>query len=324
MKITVGVTTHNRARSLERLMESFEKLSLSNLESVEFVIAVNACTDDSLDVLRKFQRKLPLKIVVEKSLGISYGRNAVVENATGDVMLWTDDDNSVSSNWVEEYAKLFERHPDSTFFGGPIEPIFEGEHQPAWLNAAIRHVPSTFAILNLGPEARPFIAEDWEAPYGANMAMRASVFGNRSFDINLGRVGRSKLSGSEETLLFGALQSAGHIGWWSPKPIVKHWIDQDRQTLKFLKTKYWHDGQDEFAVVSQEERSDRFATSLRLRRRRAFKFWLSYLGARLRGESDEWIPAFHEYNLERGRIFYVTRHGRSRDQAENAYGQRQS
>ncbi len=301
-------------------MQSFAQLDLANVEAVEFVVVANACTDDSVKVLQEFEKVLPLKIVVENRLGVAHGRNAVVDNSTGDAILWTDDDITVGPEWASTYVRLFEEHRDVDFFGGPIEPRFEGNRVPSWIDTALRHVPSSYAKLNLDPKSRPFVADSQEEPYGANMAIRSRVLGRTPFDPSLGRVGHNQLSGGEETRLIRNLVSAGHVGWWVNSPCVSHWIDESRQTVEYLKNYWFHVGCDEFGIFSPDQRAERLAIPLWVRRWRKLKFWAKFQMAFLKDHPDEWVPALREHQLERGRLHFVSSIGVA-DQSPETSGQ---
>ena len=63
---------------------------------------------------------LPLRVVKEPRAGLSHARNAALRLATGDLVIFIDDDVTVPPGWLAAYADGFSRHPDAAFFGGPI------------------------------------------------------------------------------------------------------------------------------------------------------------------------------------------------------------
>jgi len=302
MKITLGVTTHNRAQSLDRLLKSFAELAKSNSPPSEVVIVANACTDNTVEVLEQYKDILSLKIIIEDRLGVAHGRNAVVKNATGDIILWTDDDITVGPDWVATYVELFEKHPDIDFFGGPIEPVFEGDAQPKWLKYALKHVPSSYAKLYLDKDSRPFISEDGEEPFGANMAIRRSVMEQEPFNSELGRVGHEQLSGGEETRMFRELTVQGRVGWWVTAPVVTHWIDEKRQTLAYLEHYWFWVGRNEQALRFTNQPGEQ-GISMDYVKKQMKSHLIRYKLAKLIGYANVWIPEFCNYHLQRGRMY---------------------
>ena len=69
----------------------------------------------------------------------------------------------VDRRWLAAYAQAFERWPTAAFFGGPIEPWFEGT-PPRWLAEHWRKVAHAYAVRELGDVPFPF--NDSQLPYG--------------------------------------------------------------------------------------------------------------------------------------------------------------
>jgi glycosyltransferase involved in cell wall biosynthesis len=61
--LSVCIPTYNRAGYLHECLSSIETRGLDNL--VEVVVSDNASTDDTLDVLKEFANRLPLRWVVQ-------------------------------------------------------------------------------------------------------------------------------------------------------------------------------------------------------------------------------------------------------------------
>ena len=63
------------------------------------------------DVIRSFENRLPIRRAFEPTPGQSNARNRIVAEATGDYILWTDDDVTVSPDWLVVYAEAFRARP---------------------------------------------------------------------------------------------------------------------------------------------------------------------------------------------------------------------
>lgn len=235
LRLTVAICTWNRCDLLRQTLERMSQLSVPAELTWELIVVNNRCTDATDAVLAEFEKRLPLRRVYEAEPGQSNARNAAIREAQGEYIVWTDDDVLVDQAWLVAYAAAFERWPNATFFGGPIEPWFEGE-PPAWLKAGMGRVHAAFAVLNLGSEAVPLSAKTF--PYGANMAVRREVYHDVKYDPGLGlRPGSSMRS--EELALVRHLAGSGREGWWVPAARVTHFIPKARQTVDYLRGYYF-------------------------------------------------------------------------------------
>jgi len=200
----------------------------------ELLVVNNRCTDDTDAVIDSFAASLPIRRLWEPEPGLSNARNRVLEEATGDYIVWTDDDVFVDAGWIDAYVRAFLRWPDAAVFGGPIEPLFEGD-PPSWLRLVLQRIGGVYGLQTLGREAVKLHPERvGEGPYGGNMAMRRSVLLQFPFDRDLG-VRHGDYAIGEETEAIRRILEAGHTGWWSPEPQVQHWVPRSSQTVAYVR-----------------------------------------------------------------------------------------
>ncbi len=237
MKVTVAICTWNRSDLLNKTLENMLQLKADESFSWELIIVNNNCTDDTDQVIMIFSDRLPIKYVSEPTLGLSNARNAAVCNATGDYIIWTDDDVLVDKNWLIAYVEAFIKYPDATVFGGPVEPWFEGE-PPRWLIQGWEHVANSYAVRDLGNSEIRFQPKGDIIPYGANFAVRLKEQAENLYDPHLGLVGDKRTMGEEVTVLRKILSVPRAVGWWLPKAKVRHWLPKERQSLQYIKKYY--------------------------------------------------------------------------------------
>ncbi len=238
MKISVLICTWNRAELLQKTLEQMTQTKVPHDLAWEIVVVNNNCTDHTPAVVESFENRLPIRMVIELEQGLSAARNRGAIEATGELLLWTDDDVLVGERWLEEYARALAEQPEAAVFGGPILPWFDGT-PPAWLSQGWREVESAYAVRDLGD--KPFVLTASRLPYGANYAIRRSVQLRFMYDTRLGRKGTQMLSG-EESHVMTSILAAGHTGLWLPDATVKHFIGADRQTLAYLRRYYYSIG----------------------------------------------------------------------------------
>ena len=234
VRLTVAVCTRNRCDLLRQTLERMTQLSVPSTLEWELVVVNNRCTDATDAVLSALGDRLPLRRVFEAAPGLSNARNAAIRHARGEYIVWTDDDVLVDPAWLVEYDAAFTRWPKASFFGGPIEPWFEGE-PPAWLKAGLRRVRAAYALVDLSPGT--VCLSTRAAPYGANMAFRNTDQAHFTYQPALGRRAGS-LMGGEEADVMRRMLAAGLEGRWVPTARVRHFIPKDRQTVAYLRRYY--------------------------------------------------------------------------------------
>ena len=72
-------------------------------------------------------------------------------------------------------------------------------------------------------------------PWGANMAIRKSSLGGKTFDVRLGPRPDSPVDSCEETSLFHALLNSGVTGVWLPETGVDHHVGIERCSETYLR-----------------------------------------------------------------------------------------
>ncbi|MEJ7809950.1 MAG: glycosyltransferase [Gemmatimonadaceae bacterium] len=234
VRLTVAICTWNRCELLRQTLEQMTRLVIPAGIDWELLVVNNNCTDRTDDVLAEFASRLPIRRLFEPSAGLSHARNRALREATGEYVLWTDDDVLVAERWVAEYCAAFAQWPEAAIFGGPIDPVFVGT-PPDWLPDVLPRVSAVFALLDLGDEARAFDAA--ATPFGANMVVRTSEQRRYPYDPTLGLSwGRPRsLLGGEETAVLERMIADGIQGRWVPTARVRHFIPTHRQRISVIR-----------------------------------------------------------------------------------------
>jgi hypothetical protein len=236
--ITVAICTRNRCGLLDRALTSLSRVVVPSGVRWELIVVDNGSRDATAATIARFAGVLPIRALDEPRVGKSHAMNTAVREARGDSLLWLDDDVLVDAQWMCAYRDALLRHPETTFFGGPIIPLFEGP-RPPWLDGALPHVANAYAALDFGSAAIPL--EGDTLPYGANWAVRAHAQRRHPYDPDLGRKGE-QLSAGEEWAVMAALLGEGAAGLWVPSARVHHVIPPERQTVQYLRRYYVGNG----------------------------------------------------------------------------------
>lgn len=226
--VSVAICTYNRADLLEGTLERLFVQTVPDSIQWELIVVDNASTDHTAAVLERARAKFPVRTFLETKRGLSHARNRAATEARGDWVLFTDDDVRVAPTWVQSFAEAVERHADALVAGGPIVPWFPVDPDPALLSA-FPELERGFCGIDHGKAEGPL--ERKREVYGANFAVRRSVFSDMQFDPALG----VPHGLGEETDLIERVRQRGGNVLWIPTIPVEHYVDPARMSLDYLR-----------------------------------------------------------------------------------------
>ncbi|MBD3367958.1 MAG: glycosyltransferase [Candidatus Eisenbacteria bacterium] len=117
LTVSVVIPTHGRRGLLERTLASLA-VQTHPPERMEVVVADDASPDDTRAFLSTLETPWRLITAVhETNRGRSAARNTALERATGDVVLFVDDDMRCEPGLVERHVACHKAHPDTAFVG---------------------------------------------------------------------------------------------------------------------------------------------------------------------------------------------------------------
>ena len=157
---SIVVPTRNRAGYLRVALDSIRA------QRVDAPFEVVVVDDGSTDATPAVADETGAKLVRTPARGPNAARNAGVQAAEADLVVFVDDDIDAPQGWLAAYLDGAERHPDADAFGGPIRARFEGRAP-----RSCGREPAPITTLDLGPEDR-----EAEFVWGANMAVRRRAF----------------------------------------------------------------------------------------------------------------------------------------------------
>ena len=241
--ISFILCTYNRERYIYNVLQSVAENKLSHSE-YEIVLVNNNCTDNTEAECDRFRTDYPdIRFVycIERNQGLSHARNCGIHNASGDVLVYVDDDALVNEDYLQTYADFFKRNATAQAAGGPIIPRYDGCEEPAWMSHYTRQLIT--GKLYLGDRERVFPRGSF--PGGGNAAYRRSVFDAVGlFNVDLGRKGNS-LIGAEEKDLFDKMTSQGIKFYYLPTSILYHLIPPKKLTQDYFDRLTYGIGQSE-------------------------------------------------------------------------------
>jgi glycosyltransferase involved in cell wall biosynthesis len=172
-----------------------------------------------------------VRLLHETIAGLSYARNTALAAATGDIVLWTDDDVIVEPRWIELIVGGFREH-QADFVFGPSRPEWEQGTTPDWFSPV--HY-GKLALIDYGPAS--FVVKDLSTPFfGLNFAVTRDLLNAMGrFREDLGV--KQDVGGGEDIDLFRRAVASGHRIVYVPEAVVHHVIPPVRMTREFHRRK---------------------------------------------------------------------------------------
>ncbi len=224
MTVSIIICTRNRAESLRSTLASIAGITVPAGWSVELLVVDNGSGDHTQAVVNEAcTGQICTRYLNEPKPGLSLARNAGLNNARGEIILFTDDDVRVPLNWVVGMAGPILKGIADAVAGGVS---FPAKHNEALARLKLSTGGSWFALTEKLDRNHP------ARMVGANMAFHRRVLDRiPGFDIELGA---GALGFYDETLFSFQLLSAGYklIGAFDDP--VEHHFDLARLTRDSL------------------------------------------------------------------------------------------
>jgi len=117
ISVSVVIPVYNSSKYLEECLESALGQTLN---SIEVICVDDGSTDDSLEILRKYEKlDKRVKVIVQANSGQSVARNRAVREAQGEFVYFLDSDDLIEINAMEElYEVAKANNLDTLFFDG--------------------------------------------------------------------------------------------------------------------------------------------------------------------------------------------------------------
>lgn len=216
--LSVLISTRNGAKTLPLMLDSLCAQTLSQ-SLWKLVIVDNGSTDETGTILGAYRDRLPMVILSEQKPGKNRALNLARAEATGDLVIFSDDDVIFPKDWLEIHRQVAHSNPEFDIFGGPIHPRWP-ETPQEWI---LKHVPlgTVFAITEGAvTEGECSIGVVW----GANFSVRKTVLDRFGpLPENIGPSGSQYAMGSESAFLY-RLAENGHRSFFVNQAAVGHVI----------------------------------------------------------------------------------------------------
>jgi GT2 family glycosyltransferase len=210
LKTSVIVATHDRPESIRRLIASLAPELASG--SREIVVAENGTPAP----MQLAVEGAPLKHLHEARAGKCRIQNRAIADATGELLVFLDDDLVVAPGYLAAVEDFFDTHREFAAMKGRILPAEDPE----------RKVGAMAVYLDLPIADHGDEVVEVRGVLGANMAFRAEALRQVGpFDE---RLGPGAGGHEEETEMSQRIRRAGFRIGYAPKALVYHEVDPSR------------------------------------------------------------------------------------------------
>jgi glycosyltransferase involved in cell wall biosynthesis len=218
---------------LERTLESLRAQDLAP-DQWELIVVDNL-SSEPLSTCCDLSWHPQGRVVVEPELGLTPARLRGLAEAAGEIIVFADDDNVLSSDYLRQVMAIFEDQPRLGCIGaGILKPEFESEPLPE-----TRPYLSYLALREMDRDVWGNHITAW-IPWGAGLAVRKAVGSLYCEGIvksrlgkNLGRRGDSLLSGEDDEFSHVAVAHGWGVGVFTALKIT-HLIGSKRLAVPYL------------------------------------------------------------------------------------------
>lgn len=235
MEISVIICTHNpRAEYLRRVLDALERQTLPQGQW-ELLLIDNA-SEVGVPKLHDLSSSLRGKTIREEKLGLTLARLRGIEESTGEIVVFVDDDNVLEPDYLHTAVSIAARYPQIGAFGGSLKGEFETPPE-SWMTPYLEGL-AVFTIdrdywSNLG---------GWSlaSPYGAGLCVRRCIADDYVKKVardtlrrSLDRSGIVMGSGGDGDLAWCAVDLGLGTGRFAALRIT-HLIPKDRLTAGYI------------------------------------------------------------------------------------------
>ena len=143
--ITLIATVLNEGDNIHHLLDG---LLRQTRQPDEIIIVDGGSTDNTVELIHRYDDKLPLRVIVQAGCNISQGRNVAIEAAQGDILAITDAGVRLTDSWLEHITQPLLDKPDVSvvagFFKADPHTTFEAAMGATVLPLADEIDPATF------------------------------------------------------------------------------------------------------------------------------------------------------------------------------------
>ncbi len=215
-KVSIIIPTYNRLSRLKHVLAALESQTVPPTE-LEVVVVSDGATDGTNEFLSSLQTPLKLKSITQTNGGPASARNNAIANASGELLLFVDDDVVAAPQLVAEHLRIHEQCAEDMVVLGPMLTPQDFPLSP-WVNWEQEKLLEQYNSMQEGdwaPSARQFYTGNSSVP-------RLHVLAAGCFDERFRR--------AEDVELAYRLSERGLKFAFNPNAIGHHYAERSLQS----------------------------------------------------------------------------------------------
>jgi glycosyltransferase involved in cell wall biosynthesis len=210
--LSIIIPTYNRYETLKRNLNLLAAQTIAMAE-FEVIVIDDGSSDETPRFLADFAQRSPytLKVITQKNSGQGVARNAGIEIASGEIIIFLGDDMLTNPNFLEAHLRFHVTHPENGEAALGLvawHPEIKPTHFMRWLTTS--GIQFKFNDLRRGKPT------DFHRFYTSNISLKREFLGNERFDSSFHGWG------FEDTELGYRLQQRGlRLIFW-PEAVAQH------------------------------------------------------------------------------------------------------
>lgn len=153
-KVSVIVPSYNGAHKLPNILKALEAQTIQDFETI---VVVDGSTDNTREVLEGAQWQLDLRVVYRENGGRAVARNAGVEAAQGDLLVFFDDDMRPIISCIELHLAHHAQYSKGILVGSQLEDFDKVSSDFQQFKAELSRSWAPFDDFGQIPADQPFI-----------------------------------------------------------------------------------------------------------------------------------------------------------------------
>lgn len=241
--VSVVICCFNSTARLYKTLKALAHQIIDKEIDVELIIVDNASTDETAtyakEIWESFNSPWHLINTYEAQPGLGNARKKGIAEANYAYILFCDDDNWLSPNYVTDAYHILNNDTTIAACGGIGLPVFETE-KPYWFD----EYAESYAL-----GSQEIVRENGKllCLYGAGLVFKKEIINQLDScgytQFFKGRVGK-KLSSSEDIELTNAMVIMGYKLHYNPSLQFYHYLPKERLTLNYIQKLFIANGTD--------------------------------------------------------------------------------
>jgi GT2 family glycosyltransferase len=210
MDLSIIIGTYNRCDRLGLTLQSVVDMNVPENVTWEALVVDNNSSDRTQAVVNEIalNAEADVKYLMEKKQGLSHARNKGIEESTGALVAFIDDDCITDKNWLINVIKEFRADSSLSGIGGRVE-LYDMRDKPVTILTSRER-----RLFSSAGQLFSFI-------HGCNMVFERKVFRTTGgFDTTLGP--GTRVLAAEDSDFVYRVHKCGHKMLYSPDVLVFH------------------------------------------------------------------------------------------------------